>query len=402
MAVKGWEDNTFGNLLDIQGGTQPPKDTFVYEPQDGYIRLLQIRDFDHDNRPAYIPDTARSKRCTENDIFIARYGASLGRICTGKSGAYNVALAKVILKTDKIERNFLYFWLNSPHFQDHLLKVGGRSAQAGFNKEDLAPLLLKTPPLPEQKKIAEILGSVDEAITKTEAVIKQTQRVKQGLLQTLFHRGEWDKDQPIPSGFTLSLLGDLAKRGSGHTPDKKKPEYWNGGIKWVSLQDTKKLDKLFISETTAEISDEGIKNSSAALHPAGMVVLSRDATVGRSAITTSKMAVSQHFMAWDCGSGLNKYYLYYWLQHMKPIFELVGVGSTIKTIGLGFFKKLKIPIPSIEEQESSATKLKELDEYLFLQQDYMARLHKTKKGLMADLLTGRVRVSVDQLQEDAA
>lgn len=168
----------------------------------------------------------------------------------------------------------------------------------------------------------------------------------------------------LPEGWKVDLLDKIATRGSGHTPDKKISSYWNGGIKWVSLADSSKLDKVFISETENEISEQGIKNSSAVLHVAGTVILSRDAGVGKSAIISSDMAVSQHFIAWECsGKGiLNNLYLYYCLQMLKPEFERIAVGSTIKTIGLPYFKKLKISFPPILEQEKIAKVVSTWDE----------------------------------------
>ena len=88
----------------------------------------------------------------------------------------------------------------------------------------------------------------------------------------------------IPKNWDEVLLDKVAKRGSGHTPDKKYPEYWNGEIKWVSLADSSALDELYIEDTSAKITPQGIANSSAVLHPAGTVILSRDAGVGKSAI----------------------------------------------------------------------------------------------------------------------
>ena len=113
----------------------------------------------------------------------------------------------------------------------------------------------------------------------------------------------------IPEDWNMSLLDQLAKRGSGHTPDKKHPEYWNGSIKWISLKDSDVLDNLYIENTDSTITSIGIANSSAVVHPAGTVVLSRDAGVGKSAITKCDMAVSQHFMAWQCGSQLDNHFL---------------------------------------------------------------------------------------------
>lgn len=120
----------------------------------------------------------------------------------------------------------------------------------------------------------------------------------------------------------MSLLDDLTHRGSGHTPDKAFPEYYNGGIKWVSLADSQRLDNGLIEETEIEISELGIKRSSAVIHPPGTVIMSRDAGVGKSAVLASNMAVSQHFIAWRCKKELlDNWYLYYWLQYKKEYFE---------------------------------------------------------------------------------
>ena len=146
----------------------------------------------------------------------------------------------------------------------------------------------------------------------------------------------------IPDGWKYDLLETFAKRCSGHTPNKKHSEYWDGGIKWVSLSDSSSLDNGYIFKTDKEISEEGIKNSSAVVHPQGTVILSRDAGVGKSAVMAEPMAVSQHFIAWYCDNKktLNTWFFYNWLQVMKPEFERQAVGSTIKTIGLPYFKKL--------------------------------------------------------------
>ena len=150
----------------------------------------------------------------------------------------------------------------------------------------------------------------------------------------------------IPENWKYDFLDQFAIRCSGHTPSQSHPEYWNGGIKWISLSDSNRLDQGYIFETTKQISDEGIKNSSAVLLPAETVVLSRDAGIGKSAVMSETMAVSQHFIAWKCDNHekLHSWFLYNWLQLNKPEFERQAVGSTIKTIGLPYFKKLKIAV----------------------------------------------------------
>ncbi len=161
-------------------------------------------------------------------------------------------------------------------------------------------------------------------------------------------------------------LDDIAVRRSGHTPNQKKSEYWNGGVKWVSLADSGTLDNGYISLTDKEISHLGIRHSSAVLLPAETVILSRDAGIGKSAILQSEMAVSQHFIAWTCqpGGQIDPWFLYSWMQTQKPFFERMAVGSTIKTIGLPLFKKLTIDLPPLPEQRRIAEILRTWDEGL--------------------------------------
>ena len=196
----------------------------------------------------------------------------------------------------------------------------------------------------------------------------------------------------IPRKWDEILLDNVAKRGSGHTPDKKHPEYWNGTIKWVSLADSEALDDRYIEETAGKITPEGIANSSAVLYPAGTVILSRDAGVGKSAIMRTEMAVSQHFMAWRCGPRLDNQFLYYWLQSEKSEFERIANGSTIKTIGLPYFRDLKIPLPEIPEQRAIAGALSDVDALIGALDQLIAKKRDLKQAAMQQLLTGEKRL----------
>ena len=156
------------DICDVQGGSQPPKEEWSFEEQEGYIRMLQIRDFTQSERvtPEYIKISNSTKICEADDILIARYGASIGKILTGLAGAYNVAIMRTIPDTSKIKKKYLYYYLKSPYFQNAILNVGSRAAQAGFNKEDLSKLDIECPELSEQENIASILDKVEIVIRK--------------------------------------------------------------------------------------------------------------------------------------------------------------------------------------------------------------------------------------------
>src|SRR5258708_40366077 len=96
--------------------------------------------------------------------------------------------------------------------------------------------------------------------------------------------------EAIPSEWDFVRLTDVARLESGHTPSRKHPEYWAGDIPWVSLHDSKVLDRAEIRETAQTIGELGLANSSARLLPPGTVVFSRTATVGKATILGREMA----------------------------------------------------------------------------------------------------------------
>ncbi|GAA3181695.1 MULTISPECIES: restriction endonuclease subunit S [Streptomyces] len=187
-------------------------------------------------------------------------------------------------------------------------------------------------------------------------------------------------------------LDEVATRGSGHTPNKKRAEYWNGNIRWVSLKDTFRMDRGLISETAESITHAGLANSSAVVHPSGSVILLRDAGIGKSAVLQGDMAVSQHFMVWNCGPRLDNWFLYYYLQSMKAEFERISNGSTIKTIGLDYFRQLTIPLPEVEEQRLISQMFVDVDCLIASLERLVAKKKAIKKGLIQELLSGRSRL----------
>ena len=153
-------------LFEISGGSQPPKSQFVDSPKSGYIRLYQIRDYGSNPMPVYIPKEKANKITKEGDIILARYGGSLGKVFWAKDGAYNVAMAKVIplFESEFVNKQYLFLFYQSSIYQ-YLVKDHSRSAQAGFNKDDLKDLFFPLPPLEEQSRIVEKYKSVTSIVS---------------------------------------------------------------------------------------------------------------------------------------------------------------------------------------------------------------------------------------------
>ena len=147
----GWKILPFLDACDLQGGSQPPASVFIDNLRDGYVRLLQIRDFSSDAYTTYIPDTAKLKKVSEDDVLIGRYGSasgdkatdSLGRVCRGLSGAYNVALMK--LNPLLVGREFAFQLVSDPRFYNYLQGVSSKAVQSGFSKSELAQYKISLP-----------------------------------------------------------------------------------------------------------------------------------------------------------------------------------------------------------------------------------------------------------------
>jgi type I restriction enzyme S subunit len=192
-----WIKVNFSIVFDIKGGSQPPKSMFIQEPKKGYVQLFQIRDFGKNPQPVYVPIDSVSKLCTEEDIMIGRYGASIGKIFYGQNGAYNVALVRLIWNREILIQDFVYQLFSARKIQEFFQNCS-RSAQAGFNKTDLEELNITLPPLEEQKAIVEVVNKLFAEVDQLETLTKERIHLKEDfvtsalkLLSTGYTSTEW-------------------------------------------------------------------------------------------------------------------------------------------------------------------------------------------------------------------
>ena len=166
-----WCCVSHNSVIELSGGSQPPKSRFRTEYTDGYMRLFQIRDYGKSPLPVYIPIKDAVKQTHKGDILLARYGGSLGKVFLAEEGAYNVAMTKVIFKQlQLIDKMFAFYYYHSRVYQDKLKEIS-RTAQAGFNSGDFEDLYFPLPPLMEQKRIVKkieelfaILDTIEQSL----------------------------------------------------------------------------------------------------------------------------------------------------------------------------------------------------------------------------------------------
>jgi len=182
-----------------------------------------------------------------------------------------------------------------------MLRVG---AQPNINATEYSSLPILLPPLGEQRAIARVLDSVDEAIERAEEVVAATERLRDALLHELLTRGlpgqhsEW-KEVPglgtIPASWTVTRLGDIAEVVGGSTPSRTRTEYWGGDIPWVVPSELSQLASRYLSTSRESVTIEGLRVASLRVLPVGSVLLTTRATIGLVAIKQVPVTTNQGF-----------------------------------------------------------------------------------------------------------
>ena len=268
----------------------------------------------------------------------------------------------------------------------------------GLNRHAVSDLVLKVPPPCEQRKIAAILSSVDDAIEKTKRFIGQVRIVKRSLMHTLT-RGlpvapttKGSKSNAVPKNWQLTTLEDIATVVGGGTPSRTQSNYWNGDIPWATPTDVTALGGRTISKTASTITKLGLANSSATLLPPNSLLVTTRATIGECAVNTTWMTTNQGFQNLVPKSGVVVDFLYYLIQHHARSLRRLGAGSTYLEIPKRAVSKLLVHLPPVAEQRRIATILSSLDDTIQLSWKTIDHYQNVKRALMSVLLLGEIRV----------
>lgn len=170
-------------------------------------------------------------------------------------------------------------------------------------------------------------------------------------------------DQETAPGWSWRLLTDLARLETGHTPSRRRPEYWGGDIPWIGIRDATGNHGRTLLDTEQHATQAGIDNSSARLLPANTVCLSRTASVGYVVVMGRPMATSQDFVNWVCKPELLDYrYLKYALLAERASYSRFAHGTTHQTIYFPEVKAFHVLAPARETQSAIADVLSALDD----------------------------------------
>jgi len=345
-----------------------------------------------------------------DDIIMSKMGDPVGRACL----IPNIE-DKFIMCSDgirvKIDRNsfdnkFIFYSINHPYFRKSIERIALGSTRKRVGLVELKTLTLKIPPVKEQKKIAKILSTLDQAIEATQKLIAKEKNIKKGLMHDLLtngidqngkirspqtHKYKESELGLIPEGWKVDILGNIVKIVGGGTPARNIDEYWeNGTIPWVTVKDLH--NKLYITNSEEKITLSSIDHSATNLIKANNVITSTRMGIGRFFINTVDITINQDLKALIPKKGIDTIFLLWNLLYHGKKLEALGTGTTVKGILLSDLKTLKLLLPSSQEQQKIANILTTQDKKIETEEKNLAKLKELKKGLMNDLLSGKVRV----------
>lgn len=182
---KGFPCYTVGEVIDFQGGSQPDKKYFEYEPSPDNIRLIQIRDYKSDKYITYIPKTMAKRFCTADDIMIGRYGPPIFQILKGIEGSFNVALMKATPKVGN--REFVRQFLKQDCLLEYLEGLSKRTAgQDGIQMDKLKAYPFPYPPIDLQEQFAAFVTQTDKSKVAVQKALDEAQLLFDSLMQKYF------------------------------------------------------------------------------------------------------------------------------------------------------------------------------------------------------------------------
>jgi type I restriction enzyme S subunit len=305
---------------------------------------------------------------------------------------------------EKIDYRYFFQYLNWGITRNKFRSLAKKAVnQASINTTELGSLTLPVPPLVEQRGIAEVLGTVDEAIRRTDAVIEKAEELKRGLMQRLLARGightEFKQTElgEIPKTWEIKKIDEICNvvRGASPRPIGDPTYFSEKGRGWIRISDVTSTYK-YLQETTQYLSEKGVSKSRK-VDP-GDLIMSICATIGKPIILDMKACIHDGFVLFDgLSNEVDKEFLFYLLQSKETDFigkKQVGTQGNLNTTIVG---KTKIILPPMEEQKKITEICRKCDDKIFMEKKNKEKMNNVKNGLMQALLSGKVRV---ELRED--
>ena len=400
MIPEGWHQQLLGDVCEIKIGGTPARKESEYWAKDkslGYpwVSIADLKSKWITKTKESISELGVKKsnvKLINAGTTIMSFKLTIGRVARAGIDLYtNEAIAALVPLNGQIDNDFLYYALP--------IAVGKTETDqavkgATLNKKKLNDVIFLHPSLPEQKKIAAVLSSVDDAIQATQAVIDQTRRIKQGLLQQLLTRGightrfKQTEIGEIPETWKVATTGQIC---TSIVPGRDKPKCFNGDIPWLTISD---IDGLKVNESKLglKVTKKELQQVNGKTVPKDAVLMTCVGTFGIVAVAGRELVMNQQLHGFVCGSEVLPLYLCLVLQTKESEMKKISGQTTIPYLNKAKCESIRVPLPPIIEQNQIVYKIVSIEENINANKKYLDGLSSLKRGLMQDLLTGRMRV----------
>ncbi len=336
-----------GDICDIKIGRTPPRKQPQWFSESYGVKWVSIKDMG--NTGKYISQTSEfltADAIKKFNIPIIPAGTLLMsfKLTVGRLGftEYNMcsneAIAQLPIKDpDIVDKNYLYYYLKNFNF-DSLSSTS--SIATAVNSKTVKNISVNLPPLDRQKKIANILGSLDEKIELNRRMNETLEQLGQALFRHYF------VDNPEAKSWDDVKVGELVDIKGGGTPSTKNSSFWGGDIVWSSPRDLANQRCHFLMRTDKTITKQGLSKISSGMLPAGTLLLSSRAPIGYIAFAGVDMAINQGYIAFLPKAKLSNYFIYFWLKNNIQKIKDSANGSTFLEISKTAFRNIYIKQPN--------------------------------------------------------
>ncbi len=415
MIPKDWKVQTISELADTYAGGTPSRHfNSMFGGSIPWVKSSELNSSEINDTEEKLTEFGHRSSSTKwipaNTTLVAMYGATAGLVSWLKIKAVtNQAVLAILPKSNETFSRWLYWNFNL--YSAKLISSVQGSGQPNLNKKIIDELKICQPPFEEQKRIVEILDTVDESIAHTESLIQKLKQMKAGLLHDLLTRGldengelrdaivhpEQFKDSPmgrIPKEWELTTIGEQAFTGSGSTPNRGIISYWqNGTIGWIK---TGEINYNIILNTEEKITEKALAETSLKVYPAETVLIAmygEGVTRGKAAILGIESTINQACAAIiSKTSNLIQRYLFHYLSNQYKNIRNLSHGSHQSNLNEALIASFPMLLPSKDEQNKIIKIIDDYNNRIHQEEAYRDKLKQQKKGLMQDLLTGKVRV----------
>lgn len=287
---------------------------------------------------------------------------------------------------------WLGYYMNSDLFHNQILPYITGIKVSSISKGAISETLILIPPFDEQEKIVQSLNEIQLLMTAETKVVNKIKFVKNGCLSKMFPQ----KDDTVPGmrlpGFTDAWeqrkLEELGEISTGSTPSTANSAYYSDdGMPWVTPTD---INALTISDTPRKLSEEGAKVGRVV--PANTILCTCIASIGKNTLLTVKGSFNQQINSLTPYDENDAYFLLTESEIWSNTMKRMAASGTMQIVNKAEFSELKTKVPSLAEQQQIGTYFKNLDNLITLHQRKCDKYSNIKKGMMSDLLKGKIRL----------